>query len=116
VSEELREMRGMMKEMMRLQQASMKAAAANLEEVTWVLEEVMDSIQYRRDSERDADLFDEWVSGMEFGEMGNEVVELQVEKAEFREWLKERAEKREVVGSLGEEVSTEVVVEESAEI
>jgi hypothetical protein len=115
-SEELREMRGMMKEMMRLQQASIKAAAANLEEVTWVLEEVLDSIQYGRDNERDAELFDEWVSGMKFGEMGNEVAELQAEKAEFREWLKERAEKREVVGSVGEEVSTEVVVEESAEI
>jgi hypothetical protein len=114
VSEELREMRGMMKELMRLQQASIKAAAANLEEVTWVLEEVMDSIQYRRDSERDADLFDEWVSGMDFGKMEKEVAELQAEEAEFREWLKERAEKREVVGSVGEEAATEVVVEESA--
>jgi hypothetical protein len=113
VSEELREMRGMMKEMMRLQQASIKAAAANLEEVTWVLEEVMDSFQYRQDNERDAELFDEWVSGMDFGKMEKEVAELQAEEAEFREWLKERAEKREVVGSVGEEVATEVVVEES---
>jgi ATP-dependent helicase YprA (DUF1998 family) len=115
-SEELREMRGMMKELMRLQQASVKAAAANLEEVTWVLEEVMDSIQYRRDNERDSDFYDEWVAGMKFGEMENEVAELQAEEADFREWLKERAEKREVVRSVGEEIATEVVVEESAEM
>jgi hypothetical protein len=116
VSEELREMRGIMKDMMRLQKASIKAAAENLEEVTWVLEEVLDSIQYRRDNERDAELFDEWVSGMKFGEMGNEVAELQAEEADYREWLKERAEKREVAGSVGEEVATEVVVEESTEM
>jgi hypothetical protein len=116
VSEELKEMRGMMKEMMRLQQASIKAAAANLEEVTWVLEEVLDSIQYRRDNERDADFFDEWVAGMKFGEMENEVAELEAEEADYREWLKERAEKREVAGSVGEEVTTEVVVEKSTEM
>jgi hypothetical protein len=114
VSEELREMREMMKEMARLQQASIKAAAANLEEVTWVVQEVLDSFQYRWDNEREDEIFNEWVSDMEFGEMENEVAELQAEEAEFREWLKEQAEKRRVVGSVGEEVVTEVVVESGA--
>jgi hypothetical protein len=93
VSEELREMREMMKEMMKLQQVSIKAAAANLEEVTWVVQEVLDSFQYRRDNEWEDEIFDKWVADMEFGEMENEVAELQAEKAEYREWLKERAEK-----------------------
>jgi ATP-dependent helicase YprA (DUF1998 family) len=114
VSEELREMREMMKEMMRLQQASIKVAAANLEEVTWVVQEVLDSFQYRRDNEWEDEIFDEWVADMEFGEMENKVAELQAEKAEYREWLKERAEKRGVVESVGEEIVAEVVVESGA--
>ena len=114
VSEELREMREMMKEVMRLQQASIKAAAANLEEVTWVVQEVLDSFQYRRDNEREDEIFDEWVADMEIGEMENEVAELQAEKAEYREWLKERAEKRGAVESAGEVIVTEVVVESGA--
>ena len=114
VSEELREMREMMKEVMRLQQASIKAAAANLEEVTWVVQEVLDSFQYRRDNEREDEIFDEWVADMEIGEMENEVAELQAEKEEYREWLKERAEKRGAVESAGEVIVTEVVVESGA--
>ena len=99
---------------MRLQQASIKAAAANLEEVTWVVQEVLDSFQYRRDNEREDEIFDEWVADMEIGEMENEVAELQAEKAEYREWLKERAEKRGAVESAGEVIVTEVVVESGA--
>jgi flavin-dependent dehydrogenase len=58
---------------------------------------------------RIAERFSQFVSVSKEGDwlladLEHKVVELQVEEAEFREWLRERAEKRGAVESVGEEV------------
>jgi hypothetical protein len=107
VSEELREMWVMMKEMMELQKASIKVAVANLEEVTWVVQEVLDSIQYGCDNEWEEEIFNEWVEDMEFGELENKMAELRAEKAEKRRGL-------EAVGEETTEEVGDIVVESGA--
>jgi hypothetical protein len=89
-SEELREMQVLMKEMMELQKASIKAASWQMREVTGALREVVESFQYGRDTEWDDEIFKEWLEEIKVGKIEGEVSELQAEEAEFREWLRER--------------------------
>jgi hypothetical protein len=116
-SRELREMRVLMKEMMELQKASIKAATWQMREVTGARHEIVESFQYGRDTERDSKIFEEWLEEIKVGELEKEVAELRSEEAEFGEWLRERNKKHSGLEEVGEEESEEegdVVVESGA--
>jgi hypothetical protein len=112
-SEELREMQAMMKEMMELQKASIKAALWQMREVTGALHDIVESFQYGWDTEWDDEIFEEWLEDIKVGKLEKEVAELRSEEAEFGEWLRERNRERSGLEEVGEEEGG-IVVESGA--